>query len=42
MPMLYTWAISSVLRWLVMVGNIIIMLAFVIAIVAVLASLSNA
>jgi hypothetical protein len=29
-------------RWLVMVGNIIIMLAFVIAIVAVLASLSNA
>jgi hypothetical protein len=28
--------------WLVMVGNIIIMLAFVIAIVAVLASLSNA
>jgi hypothetical protein len=29
-------------RWLVMVGNIIIMLAFVIAIIAVLASLSNA
>jgi hypothetical protein len=29
-------------RWLVMVGNIIIMLAFVIAIVAVLASLSDA
>jgi hypothetical protein len=29
-------------RWLVMVGNIIIMLAFVIVIVAVLASLSNA
>ncbi len=28
--------------WLVMVGNIIIMLAFVIAIIAVLASLSNA
>jgi hypothetical protein len=29
-------------RWLVMVGNIIIMLAFVIAIIAVLASLSDA
>jgi hypothetical protein len=29
-------------RWLVMVGNIIIMLALVIAIIAVLASLSNA
>jgi hypothetical protein len=34
--------ISGPGSWLVMVGNIIIMLAFVIAIVAVLASLSNA
>jgi hypothetical protein len=34
--------ISAPGRWLVMVGNIIIMLALVIAIIAVLASLSNA
>ena len=34
--------ISGPGSWLVMVGNIIIMLAFVIVIVAVLASLSNA